>query len=234
MTILERVLAAMKTSYAKYGFKSGELSKLAEAIIKGANLKDESTDENITAALTANEGYAQVMQSVYNRGVSETSEKYKDYIPKPKEDPKPTPTPTSVPQPVRNQAFTLEDVKKLAQGMVDEALKPYKERDERNRLQSILEGNSKLKGVSKTFIKRYHLDKEEDADKVADEIVNDWTEIKQGLVQDGTFVAAPSKSEQGSNDEDFRKMMEDSAKRIQEKQAAVAASAAGASAQPQK
>lgn len=228
MSIKERVLASMKTSYAKYGFKKDELSQLADII--SANLKDESTDEEITSVLTANEGYAKMMQSVYNRGVSETNDKYRDYIPKPKEDPKPTPTPT--PQPTQNQTLTLDDVKKLAQGMVDEALKPYKERDERNRLQSILEGNSKLKGVSKTFIKRYHLDKEEDADKVADEIVNDWTEIKQGLVQDGTFVAAPTKTEQGSNDEDFRKMMEESANRVQAKNAETAAAVANAN--PQK
>lgn len=222
MSIKERVLASMKTSYAKYGFKKDELSQLADIV--SANLKDESTDEEITAALTANEGYAKMMQSVYNRGVSETNDKYKDYIPKPKEDPKQTTTTTTTQtqQTSQNQTFTLDDVKKLAQGMVDDALKPYKERDERNRLQSILEGNSKLKGVSKTFIKRYHLDKEEDADKVADEIVNDWTEIKQGLVQDGTFVAAPAKTEQRSNDEDFRKMMEDSAKRVQEKNAETA------------
>lgn len=231
MSIKERVLASMKTSYAKYGFKKDELSKLADII--SANLKDESTDEEITSALTANEGYAQMMQSVYNRGVSETNDRYKDYIPKPKEQPKPTPTPTPAPQQTaQSQTFTLDDVKKLAQGMVDDALKPYKERDERQRLQSILEGNSKLKGVSKTFIKRYHLDKEEDADKVADEIVNDWTEIKQGLVQDGTFVAAPTKTEQGSNDEDFRKMMEESAKRVQEKNAETAK--AFSNAEPQK
>lgn len=231
MSIKERVLASMKTSYAKYGFKKDELSKLADII--SANLKDESTDEEITKALTANEGYAQMMQSVYNRGVSETNDKYKDYIPKPKEEPKPTPTPTPAPQPTaQNQTFTLDDVKKLVSEGIAEGLKPYKERDERNRLQSILEGNSKLKGVSKTFIKRYHLDKEEDADKVADEIVNDWTEIKQGLVQDGTFVAAPTKGGQGSNDEDFRKMMEASAKRVQEKNAETAK--AFSNAEPQK
>lgn len=227
MSIKDRVLASMKTSYAKYGFKKDELSKLADII--SANLKDESTDEDITATLTANEGYAQMMQSVYNRGVSETSDKYKDYIPKPKEEPKPAPTPTPSPTPAPNQAFTLDDVKKLAQGMVDEALKPYKERDERQRLQSVLEGNSKLKGVSKTFIKRYHLDKEEDADKVADEIVSDWTDIKQGLVQSGAFVEAPKRGEGlNSDDEGFRKMMEESAKRVQEKNAATAAAAANA------
>ena len=205
MTINERVLAAMKTSYAKYGFKKDELSKLAQVIVKGANLTDDSKDEDITSAISANEGYAQVMQSVYNRGVSETNDKYKDYIPKPKpDDNKPT--------------FTLDDVKKLVADGVAAGLKPYKEREEKQRLQNVLASNAKLKDVPKKFVERYHLDKEEDSDAVADSIVNDWTEFKQGLVQSGQFVAAPKKGEEGSGDEDFRKMMEDSAKRIQEQQ----------------
>lgn len=224
MTILERVLAAMKTSYAKYGFKKDELSKLASIVAK--NLKDESTDDDITATLNANEGFAQMMQSVYNRGVSETSEKYKDYIPKPTPTPTQTPAPTSTPKPTEQQAFTLDDVKKLVSEGIAKGLKPYKEREERERLQGILSGNDKLKGVPKKFLSRYHLEKEEDADKVADEIVNDWTEIKQGLVQDGTFVEAPRKSDPASDDDSFRKMMEESAKRVQER--------ANAQAEPQK
>lgn len=216
MTILERVLAAMKTSYAKYGFKKDELSKLADIISK--NLKEESTDEDINATLTANEGFAQMMQSVYNRGVSETSEKFKGYIPKPKD-----PTPKENDKPVQananQQAFTLEDVKKLVSDGIAEGLKPYKERDERNRLQSLLQGNAKLKDVPQKFRERYHLDKEEDADKVADEIVNDWTSIQQGLVQSGKFVEAPKTSDKASEDDSFRKMMEESAKRVQEAQA---------------
>lgn len=219
MTINERVLAAMKTSYAKYGFKKDELSKLAQVIVKGANLTDDSKDEDITSAISANEGYAQVMQSVYNRGVSETNDKYRDYIPKPKE--KPTESHTSPNEPKLNDnkpSFTLEDVKKLVADGVAAGLKPYKEREERQRLQSILTSNAKLKDIPKKFIERYHLDKEDDSDTVADSIVNDWTELKQGLVQSGQFVAAPKKGEEGSGDEDFRKMMRDSAKRIQEQQ----------------
>lgn len=218
MTINERVLAAMKTSYAKYGFKKDELSKLAQVITKGANLTDDSKEEDITSAVAANEGYAQVMQSVYNRGVSETNDKYRDYIPKPKEPTEPL-TSTTKPKPNDNKpSFTLDDVKKLVADGVAAGLKPYKEREEKQRLQSVLTSNAKLKDVPKKFIERYHLDKEEDSDAVADSIVNDWTELKQGLVQSGQFVAAPKKGEEGSEDEDFRKMMGDSAKRIQEQQ----------------
>lgn len=217
MTILERVLAAMKTSYAKYGFKKDELSKLADIISK--NLKEESTDEDISATLTANEGFAQMMQSVYNRGVSETSEKYKGYIPKPKDSPAQK-EPNEPVQPTANQqTFTLDDVKKLVSDGIAEGLKPYKERDERNRLQSLLQGNTKLKDVPQKFRERYHLDKEEDVDKVANEIVNDWTAIQQGLVQSGRFVEAPKTSNKASEDDSFRKMMEESAKRVQEAQA---------------
>ena len=199
MTITERVLAAMKTSYAKYGFKKDELSKLAQVIVKGANLTDDSKDEDITSAVSANEGYAQVMQSVYNRGVSETNDKYKDYIPKPKEHVEPSTPPAETKPDGNKPTFTLDDV-------------------EKQRLQKVLAGNAKLKDVPKKFVERYHLDKEEDSDAVADSIVNDWTELKQGLVQSGQFVAAPKKGEEGSGDEDFRKMMEESAKRIQEQQ----------------
>lgn len=218
MTINERVLAAMKTSYAKYGFKKDELSKLAQVIVKGANLTDDSKDEDITSAVSANEGYAQVMQSVYNRGVSETNDKYKDYIPKPKEHVEPSTPPAETKPDDNKPAFTLDDVKMLIADGVAAGLKPYKEREEKQRLQSVLASNAKLKDVPKKFVERYHLDKEEDSDAVADSIVNDWTELKQGLVQSGQFVAAPKKGEEGSGDEDFRKMMEDSAKRIQEQQ----------------
>lgn len=218
MTINERVLAAMKTSYAKYGFKKDELSKLAQVIVKGANLTDDSKDEDITSAVSANEGYAQVMQSVYNRGVSETNDKYKDYIPKPKEHVDPSTPPAETKPDDNKPTFTLDDVKKLVADGVAAGLKPYKEREEKQRLQKVLASNAKLKDVPKKFVERYHLDKEEDSDAVADSIVNDWTELKQGLVQSGQFVAAPKKGEEGSGDEDFRKMMEDSAKRIQEQQ----------------
>lgn len=225
MTITERVLAAMKTSYAKYGFKKDELSKLAQVIVKGANLTDDSKEEDITSAVSANEGYAQVMQSVYNRGVSETNDKYRDYIPKP-EEPTVPPTPPTEPKPGDNKpSLTLDDVRKLVADGVAAGLKPYKEREEKQRLQSVLTSNAKLKDVPKKFIERYHLDKEEDSDAVADSIVNDWTELKQSLVQSGQFVAAPKKGEEGSGDEDFRKMMESSAKRIQEQQKDNAATA---------
>lgn len=213
MTILERVLAAMKTSYAKYGFKEKELTDLAKLI--STNLKDESTDADITAALTANEGYAKMMQSVYNRGITETSEKYKDYIPKPKETtPPPTPATRPTPTPTPTPSLTLEQVQKMVKDGIAEGLKPYKEREERNRLQTILQGNPKLKDVPKKFLSKYHLEKEEDADKVADEIVADWTDIMQSQVQSGKYVEAPKHGDEGSGDDDFRKMMEESANRV--------------------
>ena len=93
MSISERVLAAAKTSYAKYGFKREELTKISNLI--AANLKDESTDEEISTALKNNEGYAEMMQSVYNRGVSETNKKFEGYI-KPEPPASSTTTPTDL------------------------------------------------------------------------------------------------------------------------------------------
>ena len=53
MTIKERVLASLKTSYAKFGFKKDELNSLTDII--SANLNEESTDEQITAAVSSAE-----------------------------------------------------------------------------------------------------------------------------------------------------------------------------------
>lgn len=219
MSIKDRVLASMKTSYAKYGFKKSELNQLADIISN--NLKDESTDEEITSALSANEGFAQMMQSVYNRGVSETNEKYKDYIPKPA-DPEPQPqpapnhNPTPAPQPAP-QSLTREDIQKLINAGIAEGLKPYKEREEKQRLQSLLQNNPKLKDVPKVFRERYTLANEGELDNTAEQCLNDYTALTQGLVQSGKFVEAPKKSTPGSEDDDFRKMMEASAQRIAEK-----------------
>lgn len=78
MAIKEKVLASCKTSFAKYGLKKDELSKLVDQIIAGRGLTDESTDEDVTKAITAVEPYVGMMQSSFNRAVSEIEAKYKD------------------------------------------------------------------------------------------------------------------------------------------------------------
>lgn len=211
MSISERVLAAAKTSFAKYGFKREELAKISGLI--AANLKEESTDEEISTALKNNEGYAEMMQSVYNRGVTETNKKYEGYV-KPEPPTPPTPPVPPTEPPVPPSGLTAEQVQKMISDGIAAGLKPYKEKEERERLNNLLQTSDKLKDVPEVFRKQYHLEKEEDLDNVLTKITNDYTALKQTMVSSGQFVEAPTPSALESEDDDFRKMMEASANRI--------------------
>lgn len=224
MTIKEKVLASCKTSFAKYGLKKDELAKLVDQIVASRGLTDESTDENVTEAITAVEPYVGMMQATFNRAVSETTKKYEGWV-----DPKATPTPptntpappvpptTETPLTAEAVAKMIAEVKNDQQKAVNEAvaaaLAPYKEREERTRLATLLQSNEKLKNVPEVFRSRYQLDKEENLDSVVEQINNDFTEMKQKLVADGIFVSAPTTSTPQSEQDDFIKRMEGFAQR---------------------
>lgn len=217
MTIKEKVLASCKTSFAKYGLKKDELAKLVDQIVAGRGLTDESTDENVTEAITAVEPYVGMMQAAFNRAVSETAKKYEGWV-----DPKATPTPpvpptTETPLTAEAVAKMIAEVRNDQQKAVNEAvaaaLAPYKEREERARLAALLQSNEKLKNVPEVFRSRYQLDKEENLDSVVEQINNDFTTMKQALVADGTFVSAPTTSTPQSEQDDFIKRMEGFAQR---------------------
>lgn len=217
MTIKEKVLASCKTSFAKYGLKKDELARLVDQIVAGRGLTDESTDENVTEAITAVEPYVGMMQAAFNRAVSETAKKYEGWV-----DPKATPTPpvpptTETPLTAEAVAKMIAEVKNDQQKAVNEAvaaaLAPYKEREERTRLAALLQSNEKLKNVPEVFRSRYQLDKEENLDSVVEQINNDFTTMKQALVADGTFVSAPTTSTPQSEQDDFIKRMEGFAQR---------------------
>lgn len=215
MTIKEKVLASCKTSFAKYGLKKDELAKLVDQIVAGRGLTDESTDENVTEAITAVEPYVGMMQAAFNRAVSETTKKYEGWV-----DLKATPTPptkTEAPLTAEAVAKMIAEVKNDQQKAVNEAvaaaLAPYKEREERTRLAALLQSNEKLKNVPEVFRSRYQLDKEENLDSVVEQINNDFTEMKQKLVADGIFVSAPTTSTLQSEQDDFIKRMEGFAQR---------------------
>lgn len=224
MTIKEKVLTSCKTSFAKYGLKKDELTKLVDQIVSGRGLTDESTDEDVTKAITAVEPYVGMMQTAFNRAVSETTKKYEGWV-----DPKATPTPpidtpappvpptTETPLTAEAVAKMIAEVKNDQQKAVNEAvtaaLAPYKEREERTRLATLLQSNEKLKNVPEVFRSRYQLDKEENLDSVVEQINNDFTEMKQKLVADGIFVSAPTTSTPQSEQDDFIKRMEGFAQR---------------------
>lgn len=224
MTIKEKVLTSCKTSFAKYGLKKDELAKLVDQIVASRGLTDESTDENVTEAITAVEPYVGMMQAAFNRAVSETMKKYEGWVdtkatPTPPTNPPAPPVPLTTETPLTAEAVAkmIAEVKNDQQKAVNEAvaaaLAPYKEREERTRLATLLQSNEKLKNVPEVFRSRYQLDKEENLDSVVEQINNDFTEMKQKLVADGIFVSAPTTSTPQSEQDDFIKRMEGFAQR---------------------
>lgn len=216
MAIKEKVLASCKTSYAKYGLKKDELSKLVDQIVASRGLTDESTDDDVTKAVTAIEPYVGMMQMAFNRAVSETTKKFDGWI-DPKVNPQPPtpltpPTPPITPLTADAVAKMIADAKNDNQKAINEAvaaaLAPYKEREEKTRLATLLQGNEKLKDIPEVFRSRYTLDKEENLNNVVEQINNDYTALKQSLVASGTFVAAPTTSTPQSEQDDFIKRME--------------------------
>ncbi len=220
MAIKEKVLASCKTSFAKYGLKRDELSKLVDQIIASRGLTDESTDEDVTKAITAVEPYVGMMQSAFNRAVSETETKYKGWV-KPTVSPATPPTPPTPPvdAPLTAEAVAKmiaeakNDQQKVISEAVAAALAPYKEREEKTRLSALLQSSEKLKDVPEVFRSRYVLDKEENLDNVVEQISNDYTALKQSLVANGTFVESPTTPTPQTEQADFIKRMEGFAQR---------------------
>lgn len=212
MTIKDRVLSSAKTSFAKYGLKKDELSKLVDLIIASRGLTDESKDENVTSAITAVEPYVGMMQSSFNRAVSETTKKFDGRIDPNDPNNKPTPPvpPTGLTQEQVQQmiAEASANNQKAISDAVAQALAPYKEREEKARLTSLLQGNEKLKDIPEVFRTRYQLDKEENLDATVQKITDEWTTLKQGLVSSGQYVEAPKATSKADEQNDFIKAMQ--------------------------
>ena len=212
MTIKEKVLASAKTSFAKYGLKKDELSKLVDLIVASRGLTDESKDEDVTSAISAVEPYVGMMQSSFNRAVSETTKKFEGWIDP--NDPRHKPTP-----PVPPTGLTQEQVQQMIaeatkgnqqaiKEAVAAAIAPYKEKEERARLDDLFCKSEKLKDVPQQFRSRYQLDKEENLETLAQQCADDWTALKQSLVANGSFVEAPKATSPEDEQNDFIKKMQ--------------------------
>lgn len=218
MTIKEKVLASAKTSFAKYGLKKDELSKLVDLIVASRGLTDESKDEDVTSAISAVEPYVGMMQSSFNRAVSETTKKFDGWIDPNEPNHKPTqpvsPTPTAPPTGLTQeqvQQMIAEATKGNQQAIkeaVAAAIAPYKEKEERARLDDLFCKSEKLKDVPQQFRSRYQLDKEENLETLAQQCADDWTALKQSLVANGSFVEAPKATSPEDEQNDFIKKMQ--------------------------
>ena len=218
MTIKDRVLSSAKTSFAKYGLKKDELSKLVDLIVASRGLTDESKDEDVTSAISAVEPYVGMMQSSFNRAVSETTKKFDGWIDPNDPNNKPT-KPVPPTPPVSPTGLTQEQVQqmiaeasannqKAISDAVAQALAPYKEREEKARLTNLLQSNEKLKDIPEVFRTRYQLDKEENLDATVQKITDEWTALKQGLVSSGQYVEAPKATSKADEQNDFIKAMQ--------------------------
>ena len=205
MTIKEKVLTSAKTSFAKYGLKKDELSKLVDLIVASRGLTDESKDEDVTSAISEVEPYVGMMQSSFNRAVSETTKKFDGWI-----DPNHKPTPTGLTQEQVQQmiAEATKSTQKAVSEAVAAAIAPYKEKEERARLDDLFGKSEKLKDVPQQFRSRYQLDKEENLETLAQQCADDWTALKQSLVANGNFVEAPKATSPEDEQNDFIKRMQ--------------------------
>ena len=212
MTIKEKVLASAKTSFAKYGLKKDELSKLVDLIVASRGLTDESKDEDVTSAISAVEPYVGMMQSSFNRAVSETTKKFDGWIDPNDPNHKPTPPvpPTQLTQEQVQQmiAEATKGTQKAVSEAVAAAIAPYKEKEERARLDDLFGKSEKLKDVPQQFRSRYQLDKEENLETLAQQCADDWTALKQSLVANGNFVEAPKATSPEDEQNDFIKRMQ--------------------------
>jgi len=216
MTIKERVLAAAKTSYAKYGLKGKELEKLADVIIASKGLTDDSTDDDVNGAITGHVSYVEFMQSVANRYATDVEKKYEGYV-------KPDVPPVEPPKPDKpiidpTKPLTLADVQKLLEEQkqsleaanktaMEEALAPFKQKEEAARLRTLLDGHEKLKDIPQKFRNLYTLDKDENLDAKAEEIAADYQAMKSEMFKSGTVVEAPKKANEGDENDEVISML---------------------------
>lgn len=212
MTIKEKVLASAKTSFAKYGLKKDELLKLVDQIVASRGLTDESKDEDVTSAITAVEPFVGMMQSSFNRAVSETTKKFDGWIDPNDPNNKPTPPvpPTGLTQEQVQQmiADATKSTQQAVKDAVAAAIAPYKEKEERARLNDLFGKSDKLKDIPEQFRSRYQLDKEENLETLAQQCADDWTALKQSLVASGSFVEAPKATSPEDERNDFIKRMQ--------------------------
>lgn len=178
----EKVLSLLKPSYAKYGFKAKEMESLAEII--ATNLNDESTDEEIEAAISGAEVWAGLIQKVATRTASDIEKKYKD----PKLEPgKKGPD---------DEPSELEKMVKELQSQMAKMSAYQQAADLRKRLIQ----DKRLSKVPSSFIAKYSIEKEDDLDAVVAKIDTEFTEMKSEMLKSGLIVDAPNPGRGGNNE----------------------------------
>ena len=179
----QKVLSLLKPLLASKGFSKEELEGLAT--IAAQNLNEASTDEDVNNAVSGVVPFADMMQRVANRMVSTVEAKYKGWVDPSKVEPTPEPKP----------AISMDDIQKMIAERVSEGieagLRPIREKEEKQRLQSILYAHEKVKSVPEAFRSKYTLDSEDNLEVVASQMENDYTALRQELIKSGEFATPP-------------------------------------------
>lgn len=187
----KKLINLLKTSYSDKGFNATELEGIADLLITSNNLKDESTDEELSNAVSGASSYVNLLQKVGNRYASQVESKYQGYVkpepPKPKEEP---------------AALTKEQVAEMLKTGIEDALKPYKEAEVQKRLDSVLRSQDKLKSIPEKFVSRYKLDKEENAETLATQIEQEYAEERKAILEEMGIADIPNIGIGGTGSED--------------------------------
>lgn len=194
----KKLINALRTKFSDKGLNQTELEELADII--GQNLTEESTDDDINNAVSGVAGYVGIMQKFGNRCASAVETKYKGYVP-----PKPDDDDNEPPKP--DGGLTNEQVQQMITEAVSKAVAPLKEAEEAKRLHGILSSNEKLKGIPSSFVQRYKLDKEENADTMASAIEQDWANTRKAVFESCGITDIPQASNQSTSEADFAKLM---------------------------
>lgn len=208
----KKVIDALRTSYANKGLNQTELEELAEIISQ--NLKEDASEDEISNAVSGASGYVNIMQKFGNRCASAVENKYKGYV-KPQEQ---NVNNQQVNEPVvqNNQdVLTKEVVAEMLKSGIAEALKPYQEERRAEQLKSVLMAQTKLKGIPQSFLSRYKLDDEKNAETLASQIEQEYaTERKEILATLGIADVPPIGNGSSESNEDFAKRMQDAQKAL--------------------
>lgn len=98
------------------------------------------------------------------------------------------------------QAMQKQMAELISKG-VAEALRPYKEKTQREYLDGLLNSDEKVKAMPETFRRGYTLDKEENLGSLVSKMEADYAQLKQELLNSGE-LATPPASGKVVNDED--------------------------------
>lgn len=206
----KKLIAALKTKFADKGFNQAELEGLADILAK--TLADEATEDDISNAVSGAADYVEMMQKVGNRYASQVENKYKGYI---KPNPAPEPKPEPKPEPTNGNGITLEQVSELLSAKIAEAIQPFKDAEQAQKLSSILAQQPQLKNIPAKFVSRYKLEKEEDAQTLAARIEQEFAEERKEMLSSLGLPDVPFNGNGGvDTDDDFAKMMQEAQKAL--------------------